>query len=199
MKVLDARINWYEGWSNDPELQVLVDRIPKLEELVFDVKQVDESHALCFAEQDGYVAFYCDDAKDHHGYGGWTFEIRLKDGTTRTLRGPWSSSPSVMNDFGFTPSWDAAMTADREDWDRGYTYCAGHITMELVRQAVKQFCPGVTIEMRKKSYSDSLYPLYKRCENPCSVCKGAGEFTWAGKHQSCARCKGTGLGDKDDT
>ena len=29
MKILDARINWKDGYGNDPHLEVLVDEIPK--------------------------------------------------------------------------------------------------------------------------------------------------------------------------
>jgi hypothetical protein len=32
MKILDARVDWFEGYMNEPQLMLLVDRIPDVKE-----------------------------------------------------------------------------------------------------------------------------------------------------------------------
>ncbi len=97
---------------------VTVDKIP--DDLVF------KEHKDCyFAESDGYVEFYYY-RQPGHGYGGNTFKIKMVDGTFKSLLGPWSSRPSVMNMMGFTPS----MTCMYDD----IRYrCYGCITVEKLK------------------------------------------------------------------
>ena len=58
----------------------------------------------------GVVRFYYYDAPGH-GYGGSVFELPMKDGTTQTLIGPWSSNSETMNKAGFEPSKEVNIDA----------------------------------------------------------------------------------------
>ncbi len=188
MKVLDARINWREGWANAPDLELLVDRIPALDEMRFQV------HAMwCyFAELDGYISFYIDDPHNHWGFAGRHFDLEMVDGSKVILEGPWSSRAGACNKLGLTPSVDVALTDRPEQWGSGMSLSTGHVTVVLAKEAVEKFCPDVAAEVVDTIGEPVLH--FHRTENPCHTCKGAGKFIRRGDTDSqfCPRCEGTG-------
>lgn len=131
MKILDADIDWMERCGNDPRIKILVDRMPRLEELTYQQKG-----SLYFGELDGYVSFFFYQQPDE-GYGGRHFDINMMDGSQKTLIGPWSSCSSVMNDAGFTPCTEVSITDDPEVWKRGHTFFAAAATVEILEPAMK--------------------------------------------------------------
>jgi len=141
MKALNAKVNWMEKYANEPHLEILVDRIPSLEELLYDVK--DEYFYL--AEKDGYVRFFYYKQPDE-GYAGHHFHLRMKDGSEVVLKGPWSSNSGTMNRVGFTPSIEASLTDEPAAFERGYTFKAGAITVDFARKALARFVPDVSLE-----------------------------------------------------
>lgn len=99
MKPIACSVNWYEGYSNDPVLQIVVDKIPADEELIYEKKGV----SLWFAEKDGYVRFFSSRGEENgKGYCGRCFQIKTKGGEEVTLRGSWSSRAGLINNY-FTP------------------------------------------------------------------------------------------------
>lgn len=100
-----------------------------------------------FAERDGFVRFFYY-KKPGDGYDGGHFHLKMKDGSEETLIGPWSSRSSVMNQEGFTPCKEAAITDDPEVWDRGHIFFSLAVTIEIVEEALK-LIPGT--ELRKKT------------------------------------------------
>lgn len=52
-------------------------------------------------EKTGLVKFLFHTPDNQKGYGGSTFELRMKGGRTKKVRGPWSSRCGVMNAIGF--------------------------------------------------------------------------------------------------
>lgn len=147
MKVLKAKIDLVEGYANDPRLQVLVDKMPKQEDLIFDQKGT-----LYFAELDGYVQFFHYE-KPGQGYGGAHYFLHVKDERSKglvlkELIGPWSSRSGCMNNAGFTPCIEVSITDNAEDFDRGYTFYAGDITIELAKKAI-DLIPGARLMLRK--------------------------------------------------
>jgi len=123
MKVLDAKVNWMQGWGNDPTLKVLVDKLPSHDELVYEQKGT-----LYYTHKDGYVSFF-HYSKPDDGYGGSKFELKMKDGSIKTLVGPWSSREGVMNAAGFIPSVNCAITDEEDVWKKGYTFYSGSISL----------------------------------------------------------------------
>ncbi len=134
MKILKARVNWMIGWLNQPDFQILVDRIPKLDELRYEAR---DGHY--YAELDGYVNFFGYSAPGE-GYGGRTFTLHMKDGSKADLIGPWSSRSGLLNAHGFGPCTEVAMTDDAAFFDRKKRfgcYYGGAITVPLAEEAAR--------------------------------------------------------------
>ena len=54
-------------------------------------------------ERTGRVSYFFYE-KPGRGFGGYTHNLPMKDGTTAILHGPWSSNSHAMNRAGFEPS-----------------------------------------------------------------------------------------------
>lgn len=134
MKILDAKVDWYKQYANHPVMKVLVDRIPKMEELRYIYKD-----GLYYGELDGYVRFlYKMGDRQEEGFGGTHYAITLVNGERKILKGPWSSRAGVANQLGFGPCADVSMTEEKSVMERGYTfYGGGAITLPLLEEAAK--------------------------------------------------------------
>ena len=123
-----------QQWDNSAHLMVLVDKIPEYDELVYTKRG-----GHYYAEKDGYVKFHyhSGNPKRQEGYGGAVFHLKLDDGTETDLIGPWSSNSGSMNQQGFGPCLEVSITDEPQCWERGYTFYAGAITVELALQALK--------------------------------------------------------------
>ncbi|HRR49605.1 MAG TPA: hypothetical protein P5293_06605 [Bacteroidales bacterium] len=155
MKILDMKVCWYENFDNDPQLQILVDKMPDFDDLLYEKKD-----GLYFAEKDGYVSFFVY-TKPGEGFGGRVFPITLTDGTKVDLKGPWSSRAGVMNKAGFEPCLDVHLTDDPEVWKRGYTFYAAHVTKKLVDEYLDKFLPDVFLyKQEDKRDGDIIYLPY---------------------------------------
>ena len=114
MRVKSGYLNWMEGWHNGTDIHLLMDKdeMPSQKDLMYEEIKLGEHDGVVFAEKDGYVnyLFYNSDTK---GYGGRTFTLKMKDGTEKSLKGPWSSRAGVMNSKGFTPCVDVTIEVSR--------------------------------------------------------------------------------------
>ena len=128
MKLLKAKVDWMEKFGNDPRLKVLVDKVPNKEDLRYSYK-----NGLYYAELDGYVSFFSYRGPGN-GFGGNVFDIVMTDGRNVSLVGPWSSRAAVANSVGFGPCLDVSITENPDSYERGYTFCSGHILMDLVER-----------------------------------------------------------------
>lgn len=130
---LAARVDWKEGYLNDPKLRVLVDEIPARSELRFE----RHDDGLWYAEKDGYVEYFAWVGPGNEGgYAGSCYEITTADGEQITLRGPWSSRAGAVNKRGFGPCVDVSLTTKPEVFERGFTFQAGSLTLGTAKQAV---------------------------------------------------------------
>lgn len=157
MKVLKSEIDWQHNFSNIPRVKVWVDRIPDLDEMEFI-----QRGNLYYAELDGFVQFFCYDSPDN-GFGGSHFKLHMKDGSTKILKGPWSSGTYAMNDAGFGPCAEASISIklNSDSW-----FISGAITLDLLQVAVKQNnCFAVK---HLSTYAPSLHPhrlvAWKMCD-----------------------------------
>lgn len=130
MKILNANIDWHDSFSNPPTLQILVDKIPCHEDLVYKQKG-----SLYFAEYAGYVNFYFYD-NPSKGFAGRVFEVNVENRGMVKLIGPWSSCSEAMNRNRFTPSLEVNITDEKDVFKIGHTYCAGAITVEKAKEAL---------------------------------------------------------------
>lgn len=131
MKILAAAVEWNEKYSNMPNLKILVDHIPTLQDYRFEQKG-----SIYYAELDGHVCFYYYKSPGE-GFGGRTYTLNMKDGTTKDLVGPWSSNSSSVNQTGFGPCAEIIATTDPTVWQQGFTFMAHNITLDKLKEAAK--------------------------------------------------------------
>ena len=136
MKALDVKFEWYNRKYNP---KFLVEDVPAMDDFRF-IKR----GPLYFAELGGLVRFYHYE-KPGEGFGGREFSVILEDGTEETLIGPWSSGPSYMNRKAFIPSIDISYTENKDAFERGYTFFAGHATVEWVDEALERLTPNMRL------------------------------------------------------
>ena len=129
MKILKMKVNWNDGIANNPELQILASDIPTIDEMEFL-----RDGELFFSEKDGYVRFFTGNPdKPGRGFGGREFILKMCNGTQTKLIGPFSSRAAVMNAAGMIECMDVAITDSEEVYEKGYTFTAGSVTVQIVK------------------------------------------------------------------
>ena len=83
-----SRIDWMLDWANDPELVIKMTREEHDANLAG--MRYEHKHDHYWAEHQGLCSFYYYTGPSR-GFGGRTFTLKMKDGTTKDLIGPWSS------------------------------------------------------------------------------------------------------------
>lgn len=151
MKVLDATIDWMQDYANLPSMKILVDEIPEMEELRFTQKG-----SLYYAELDGYVMFFSYTVPDK-GFGGREFKLNMKNGTTKILKGPWSSGSYAMNRAGFGPCVEVSIST-HSIRSRNCSFMHGSVTVNILQNAVKFINDPIHIVKHFDSYVPSLHP-----------------------------------------
>ena len=139
MRALAAKVKWWEGWGNDPALQLLVDGLPPL-----DAFRFERNGAIYYAELEGAVRYYAY-SKPDQGFGGRHFHITMKNGEEVILKGPWSSRPGEMRMYGFGPCVHVSITDDPLAFERGYTFFAGDVTLAFAQNALLEHLPDVEL------------------------------------------------------
>jgi hypothetical protein len=153
IEVLDAEVDWMDGYLNDPSLRVRVDEIPDLSELRFE-----QDGKIWFAESGGYAKFFAwsGDGNDG-GFSGRCFEITTEDGEDVTLKGPFSSRTGVVNQRGFGPVVSVSVTTEEEVMERGYTFKSAALTLDKAREALEHVEEDCHFERVEKFDSDEPY------------------------------------------
>jgi len=162
MKVLNASIWVYKPHVvNDHVLQILVDKIPKESDMRFR-----EKNGLYYAEKDGYVRFYYWSGKGNDGgFYGRAFEIIMEDGSKKILEGPWSSRSGAINKYFKPHCMEVSITDDPEAFERGYTFYAGAITVDLARDILNKFLPEWMI-VKEIKWEDEIHYKVVRKDDP---------------------------------
>jgi hypothetical protein len=139
MKVLKAKVRWDIQWDNTPGLEMLVDQIPSRDVRRYRRYPLGGESALYISETEGYVSHYTE-TSDHSGLGGRAVDLTLDTGEHVTVRGPWLGSTSALSTYG-VHAMDVSITDEPEVWERGHTFFAGAVTLSVVREAIRWFCP----------------------------------------------------------
>ena len=147
MKILKSKIDWHMKYDNAPTFSLLVDHIPKREELVYS-----EKDGIYYAEKDGYVSFYYY-TEPGRGYGGQHYDLNMQSGEKKTLIGPWSSRSGAVNSVGFGPCLDVSLTDEERDY---YNYRSAHITLDLAFIAAKLSGCQLVVELEQNSVSSNV-------------------------------------------
>jgi len=148
VEILEARVRWMPEFDNHPEFEILVDEIPKIEELVYTEIKLGKD-AFYYAEKDGYVHYIYHQPLDETGFGGRVFRLNVKNDwgqiEAKDLKGPWASRAAVVNALvKHIECVDVALTDKPESYERGHTFTAGTITLERATKAAKK--AGVILE-----------------------------------------------------
>lgn len=164
MRVLDARVDWKDGYANDPRLEVLVDEIPTLEELKFECHQ----QRLWYAELDGYARYFAWKGPENEGgYSGRHFDITTVDGESVTLKGPWSSRAGAVNKAGLGPVVDVSITTDARAFAKGRPFRSAALTLRAAKQAIDLTTWGTHLQ-RELKY-DNEEPVWVPVPDELSV------------------------------
>jgi len=192
MKILDMKINWNYKCSNKPRIQVLVDEIPKIDDMLFSV-----NGNLYYSEIDGYVRFFYYN-RPGDGYSGQIYHLRLDNGKQIDLVGPWSSRASVMNDVGFAHCTEVSLTTEPETMIKGHTFFGGAMSVSVLREAMKKHLPDHELIVDLNNDETSYIVVKKGVTDPCKRCKGSGKcdgaINWSDpmKLIRCPECGGRG-------
>lgn len=143
----------YVAWDVDHSWLVLT-VVPKegAEDTLFrDFKYEVKTHTggkRYFAENEfGMVSFYghgMDPSENLGGFGGCKVPLNMVDGSTITLVGPWSSSPTCMMEMGF-PSCDDVVVAPST---------SAHMAFPAMQAVIDHFCPGFTVSTDATDWAD---------------------------------------------
>ena len=119
MQIIDLKINWWAGYGNGPSVAILVDKIPPREELHYEHKPP----GIYYAEEGGYVSFFYKSdklfSKQEDGFAGRHFPLKMKGGTEKVLKGPWSSNSGSVNAYGFGPCTEVSITEEKQTFESG--------------------------------------------------------------------------------
>lgn len=103
---LGFTINRMDGFMNPYRIKLIADSIPKelADPLYHTMNPQSDGSRILFAESHGIVNFYSESSRNNHGYGGATFNLRIKDTTEAgehryDLKGPWSSRSTAVNKY----------------------------------------------------------------------------------------------------
>lgn len=134
MKVIDAKIDWQHEYSNAPKLKILVDEIPSISDAIW--KKIENGlFPVYFSVQDGLLRHL--HVGDGHGYYGRAFSLNLESGETVTLIGPYDGCAYSWHGRGMPEGMTAHIINHRMGFDRGYTFTACDVTLEIAQEAAK--------------------------------------------------------------
>jgi len=153
MQVLDGRIDWNEGYGNDPELQVLVDEIPS--PIEFDAYE-RSSGTVYFGSKDGYCRYFYHDPSNEDGFGGSSFTLLMSDGSEKVIKGPWASRAGAMNELGLGPCVDVRITTSQKAWEKDTMLQSATITVNKARKAAA-FAGVHLISVEKYKSNEETY------------------------------------------
>lgn len=144
-KILDLRVDWVDAYGNSPRWMVLLNHTNTFAhngEPLWE-RSSDGTHwrAEKGIEVDyfGYHGEGLETDRNEGGYGGHCYEITMKNGSKRILKGPWSSRAALCNLVfpNHAPCVEVSITTDLDDWNSGMGYCTS--SGDLLESAILAF------------------------------------------------------------
>ena len=86
-------------YGNRPIFVVKMSRVASTNEFIYARHEVDPNSILYLGTLGDQVNFFCHNRLNERGYGGRVYNLRLLDGSTVDIKGPWSSRSGVMNKY----------------------------------------------------------------------------------------------------
>lgn len=130
-------VEWYDGFVNAPQLVVYADFDYEEKydllfgQFVYEKRPAGLGH-IYYAEYKGLVN-YLYYAGPSDGFGGRTFELKMKDGSVERLTGPWKGSPSSVVSAGFPPCVDIVVARNH------CSRVASSGTIPLIKDLVNEY------------------------------------------------------------
>lgn len=81
------------------DLRVHVDRVPGLEEFLFEAIPLEDDCTLYVGTHGALVRQFVHNPHNETGFGRGMFTLRMRTGGEVTINGPWSSRASVTNRY----------------------------------------------------------------------------------------------------
>ena len=203
MKLLRTEVDLHEGYANPPNLVLIVDQMPSSDEFIYDYAVLGDSTLYYSAHPDGMVRFFAHNPSNEHGYGGSEYTLNVRTPITlftgeyykpvlRTIKGPWSSRASCMNQY-FSHCVDCVIKVEGERL--GYSAA---VTLKLATQAAKM--AGVELDRVVHEGTDDIEYVVTLpdelgyYESSCPYCGG---HLVSNNTGTCSDC-GTQVIDPDD-
>lgn len=104
--VTGMRIDWMDKYANCPEIEILLSCTYESLKVSEGLWSKHPVWGLWITEHaDGWASKFAHTGSDGNegGFGGASYTIKLKDGSTKVLRGPWSSGCYAANQLGYGP------------------------------------------------------------------------------------------------
>lgn len=102
IKITEVSIDWSANYGNRPRLTIRAteESLPRDADRLWRRRDV-----IWYSELGGVATWLCHSGDDVNegGFGGSTYVIRMEDGSSKTLVGPWSSRAGVVNGLGLGP------------------------------------------------------------------------------------------------
>ena len=140
MKVKGLDVYWYNEFLNTPNLELYIDKKPNYSDIMkYEYKEFNGNYVYyAYDEDTGLVKFYYHDCKNHNGYYGEKFVLPMKNGSIKTIIGPWSSRPAIMHMAGFPLC--SSITLIEED--KNSKFAAEMLNLKLEKY-IKEFLPDL--------------------------------------------------------
>jgi hypothetical protein len=167
---LDVRINWYDGYANWPELKVKAAHCPaKHEDLRWEnegngyyraytndgiMDQLKHDGRLTLDEASGaYVS------TQQEGFAKRSFTLKMKDGSTVILRGPWSTiKRSGWTDFSYADmEYEAKSGWGGRPWETALHMAGLAMNEDLFARIVARFLPHLRCARVSRLRADEVH------------------------------------------
>lgn len=125
IEILSGRIDWREGTAQNPEINLLVSRLPEDYEFVYRLRD-----GVYFGEFNGFSKFYCLKEKK----STQMIRIRMDTGYDCWLTGPIVPSISYVNSLGFSSSIRVGYTASSNYFYSNIIDHVGNITTDFLEK-----------------------------------------------------------------
>jgi hypothetical protein len=152
MKLIDIEIDWMEAFANHPSIKFIVDKY-EYPNYIYEEKQ-----GLYYAETDGFASFFSYTAPGE-GFAGRHFDITMKDGSKKTLIGPWSSRAGCLNKIGFGPVIEGSIQYSE------YGHVVAAVRIDLVEPLIKK--KGIFLFKDDDTFDLTFIPSMR----PDCICK----------------------------
>lgn len=148
MNVLDAYVREWPATSLCPDLYVLFDRFMDDSEFVWNFWPETK---LFWAEQDGVIRFFYHDAS-HLNLGGLygdVLTLRMADGSTKTVVGPWSAETREFWERDDRPvepisiiAFSRSAIGDVVPWWSSVGVSGYYLSLDFARHVIQTYCAG---------------------------------------------------------